>query len=39
MTIVDGRVPKIPPILVPYRSAINIIKITIKAERIKGINA
>ena len=36
ITIVDGRVPKMPPVFVPYRSAINIIRITIIAERING---
>jgi hypothetical protein len=35
--IVDGKVPIIPPTLVPYFSAINVIKTTIKADSAKGI--
>jgi len=35
--IVEGRVPRIPPIFVPYRSAIIVIRIIIAAERTKGI--
>ena len=38
ITIVDGNVPRIPPIFVPYFSAINIITTTIIADRIKGKN-
>ena len=36
-TVVCGRVPIIPPIFVPYRSAIIVIIITIKDVNIKGI--
>ncbi len=35
-TIVDGRLPKIPPVFVPYFSAINMIIITIDADKING---
>ena len=34
--IVEGSVPSIPPVFVPYFSAISIIKITTAAERKKG---
>ena len=37
MTIVEGRVPSIPPTFVPYRSAIIVIKMTTNAERKNGI--
>jgi hypothetical protein len=36
ITIVEGNVPRIPPIFVPYFSAINIITTTIIADNIKG---
>lgn len=35
-TIVDGRVPNIPPTFVPYRSAIKVIMTTITADIAKG---
>ena len=35
-TIVDGRVPIIPPVFVPYFSAIYIIIITTNADKING---
>ena len=38
-TTVDGIVPMIPPVLVPYFSAIIVIRITTAAERINGIIA
>jgi hypothetical protein len=38
ITIVDGNVPRIPPIFVPYFSAIAIISTTIIADKIKGKN-
>ena len=38
ITIVDGNVPRIPPIFVPYFSAIAIIITTIIADKIKGKN-
>ena len=34
--IVVGRVPIIPPIFVPYFSAITVIKITTSADNING---
>ena len=34
--IVDGSVPIIPPIFVPYFSAITVIIITINADKING---
>jgi len=34
--IVDGKVPSIPPIFVPYFSAIIVMIITISADRING---
>ena len=35
--MVEGKVPKIPPVFVPYFSAITVIIITTKAERTNGI--
>lgn len=37
ITMVDGSVPRIPPALVPYFSAITVMMITTIAERKKGI--
>ena len=36
ITIVDGIVPIMPPIFVPYRSASIVIKVAIVAERVNG---
>lgn len=38
ITIVEGSVPKIPPIFVPNLSATTVINTTTRADRIKGTN-
>lgn len=36
ITIVDGKVPRIPPTFVPYLSAIIVIKTTTNADNMNG---